>query len=75
MIGLQTPSAAQASVFGVSSSATSLGFGIGPLSGGLLASAAGVGTALTVAGGVALILAGLIAVAVREPQAPSERRP
>ena len=75
MIGLQTPSQVQASVFGFSSSAVALGFGIGPLSGGLIASKAGVGTALTAAAAVALVLAGLIALAVREPQVPADRRP
>ena len=75
MIGLQTPSQVQASVFGFSSSAVALGFGIGPLSGGLIASRAGVGTALTAAAAVALVLAGLIALAVREPQVPADRRP
>jgi predicted MFS family arabinose efflux permease len=60
---------------GISSSAVALGFGIGPLSGGLIASRAGVGTALTAAAAVALVLAGLIALAVREPQVPADRRP
>ncbi len=75
MIGLQTPSQVQASVFGFSSSAVALGFGIGPLTGGLIASRTGVGAALTAAAAVALVLAGLIAVAVREPQVPADRRP
>jgi DHA1 family multidrug resistance protein-like MFS transporter len=75
MIGLQTPSQVQASVFGFSSSAVALGFGIGPLTGGLIASRAGVGAALTAAAAVALVLAGLIALAVREPQVPADRRP
>jgi DHA1 family multidrug resistance protein-like MFS transporter len=75
MIGLQTPSQVQASVFGFSSSAVALGFGIGPLTGGLIASRAGVGAALTAAAAVALVLAGLIALSVREPQVPADRRP
>ena len=75
MIGLQTPSQVQASVFGFSSSAVALGFGIGPLTGGLIASRAGVGAALTAAAAVALVLAGLIALAVREPQVPADHRP
>lgn len=73
MVGLQTPSRVQASVFGVSSSATSLGFGIGPLTGGIIASAAGVGAGLAAAAAVALVLAGLIAAAVREPRTPADR--
>jgi MFS transporter, DHA1 family, multidrug resistance protein len=75
MIGLQTPSQVQASVFGFSSSAVALGFGIGPLTGGLIASRAGLGAALMAAAAVALVLAGLIGLAVREPQVPADRRP
>jgi MFS transporter, DHA1 family, multidrug resistance protein len=74
MIGLQTPGEVQASVFGLSSSATALGFGIGPLSGGIIASTAGVRPALGAAAVVALLLAGLIAVAIREPRPLPERR-
>lgn len=73
MIGLQTPSAVQASVFGFSSSAVALGFGIGPLAGGIIASNAGVGIALYAAAAVALVLAMLIALAVREPQPLTDR--
>jgi DHA1 family multidrug resistance protein-like MFS transporter len=75
MIGLQTPSQVQASVFGFSSSAVALGFGVGPLTGGLLASRAGVGAALTAAAAVALVLAALIALAVREPPVAAGHRP
>jgi DHA1 family multidrug resistance protein-like MFS transporter len=74
MIGLQTPSQVQASVFGFSSSAVALGFGVGPLTGGLLASRAGVGAALTAAAALALVLAALIALAVREPPVAADRR-
>ena len=73
MIGLQTPGSAQATVFGVSSSATALGFGIGPLTGGIIASRAGVATALLTSAAVAFIMAVLVAVAAREPQIPAER--
>jgi DHA1 family multidrug resistance protein-like MFS transporter len=70
MIGLETPSVIQATIFGVSSSAVSLGFGFGPLVGGVVASAAGVQAGLVVAAAIALALAGLLAVRAREPLAP-----
>jgi len=68
MIGLQTPGPVQASVFGFGSSATALGFGVGPLTGGILASRAGLHIALYAAAAVSLVLAGLIALAIREPR-------
>jgi len=59
----------QATVFGFASSGISVGFGFGPLIGGLVASAAGVQTALAVAAGIALALVLLLVIAVREPRA------
>jgi DHA1 family multidrug resistance protein-like MFS transporter len=68
MIGLETPSIIQATIFGVSSSAVSLGFGFGPLVGGLVASAASVQVGLIVAALLALVLAGLLGFGAREPR-------
>ena len=68
MIGLESPSMVQATVFGVGSSAISLGFGLGPLLGGFVASAAGVQVGLVVAAVLALILAVLVGVGAREPR-------
>jgi MFS transporter, DHA1 family, multidrug resistance protein len=68
MIGLESPASIQATIFGVGSSAISLGFGFGPLIGGFVASAAGVRAALVVAGGIALILAVLVGFWSREPR-------
>ena len=67
MIGLESPSIVQATVFGVGSSAVALGFGLGPLLGGVVASAAGVQFGLVVAAAVALILAALVGFRAREP--------
>src|SRR5207302_482887 len=58
------------SIFGFSSSAVSVGFGFGPLLGGLIASAAGAQVGLIVAATLALLLAAIVGVAAREPQPP-----
>jgi MFS family permease len=68
MIGLEVPAIVQATVFGVASSAISLGFGLGPLIGGFVASAAGVRAGLLVAATLALILAALVGIGAREPR-------
>jgi MFS transporter, DHA1 family, multidrug resistance protein len=67
MIGLESPAIVQATVFGVGSSAISLGFGLGPLIGGFVASAAGVRAGLLVAATLALIMAVLVGLRSREP--------
>ena len=72
MIGLEAPSIVQATVFGFSSSSVSLGFGLGPLLGGFVASAAGVQVGLITAGVLALVLAVLVGIASREPM-PAQR--
>ena len=68
MIGLESPASIQATIFGVGSSAISLGFGFGPLIGGFVASAAGIRSGLVVAGGIALVLAVLVGFWSREPR-------
>ncbi len=67
MVGLEAPRTIQATIFGVGSSAIALGFGFGPLIGGVVASAAGVQAGLAVAGGIALALALLVGLMAREP--------
>lgn len=67
MIGLETPAVIQATIFGISSSAISAGFGLGPLIAGFVASAAGVRAALGLTSAIALVLAVLLGVLAREP--------
>ena len=67
MIGLETPHEVQGTVFGISASATSLGFGIGPLMGGGVAAVIGVPTAIILAAASAAVLGALIAYRGREP--------
>jgi DHA1 family multidrug resistance protein-like MFS transporter len=67
MIGLEAPSMVQATIFGVGSSAISLGFGLGPLIGGFVASAAGVRAGLIVAAALALVMTVLVGFGSREP--------
>lgn len=67
MIGMETPTAAQARVFGVGASATALGFGLGPLTGGVFAAQVGTSVALSVCAGVAVALAMVLAGRAREP--------
>jgi DHA1 family multidrug resistance protein-like MFS transporter len=69
MVGLETPAVIQATVFGVSSSAISIGFGLGPLAGGIIASAAGVRAGLAVAAVLALLTAAVLGFLSREPRA------
>jgi MFS family permease len=67
MIGLETPTEAQSTVFGANASSVALGFSIGPLIGGGVAATAGVPAALLVIAGLAVMLAVLIAAGAREP--------
>ncbi|HZV48705.1 MAG TPA: MFS transporter [Candidatus Dormibacteraeota bacterium] len=67
MIGLETPRDVQARVFGLASSATSIGFALGPLGGGLLASRLGTAAAMSLCAGVALLLSLVLAFGAREP--------
>jgi MFS family permease len=69
MIGLESPAIVQATVFGVGSSAIALGFGLGPLLGGVVASVAGIRAGLVVAAALAVILAALVGFRAREPRA------
>jgi MFS family permease len=69
MVGLETPAVIQATVFGVSSSAISIGFGLGPLAGGIIASVAGVRAGLAVAAVLALLTAAVLGFLSREPRA------
>src|SRR5437870_7516435 len=71
MVGLEAPAIIQATIFGFSSSAVSVGFGFGPLLGGLIASAAGAQVGLIVSATLALLLAAIVGVAARAPPPPS----
>ena len=68
MIGMEAPPIVQATIFGFSSSAVSIGFGGGPLIGGFVASAFGVRAALVVAAVFALSMSLLLASRAREPR-------
>jgi DHA1 family multidrug resistance protein-like MFS transporter len=68
MIGIESPTVIQATVFGVSSSFVSIGFGSGPLIGGFVASAAGVRAGLLTAAGFALLMALVLGLRAREPR-------
>jgi DHA1 family multidrug resistance protein-like MFS transporter len=67
MIGLETPTEAQSTVFGVNASSVALGFCFGPLIAGGVAATAGVPAALGVVSVVALGLSVLLAAGTREP--------
>jgi MFS family permease len=68
MIGLETPTEAQSTVFGANASSVALGFSIGPLIAGGVAATAGVPAALLVIAALAVALAVLVAVGAREPE-------
>ena len=67
MIGLETPTEAQSTVFGINASSVALGFGFGPLIAGGVAATEGVPVALGVIAVIAICLAVLLAVGTREP--------
>jgi MFS transporter, DHA1 family, multidrug resistance protein len=67
MIGLETPAAVQARVFGVVASANAVGFALGPFSGGVLAARFGTVLAISACSGAACLLAMVLATRAREP--------
>jgi MFS transporter, DHA1 family, multidrug resistance protein len=67
MIGLETPAAAQARVFGVAASATAIGFAVGPLIGGVVAAQFGTSASITLCAAAAILLAVVLAARAREP--------
>jgi len=67
MIGLESPPIVQARVFGISASATALGFGLGPVIGGASAAEAGLTTGLGLAAVLAIAVGIVLAVRGREP--------
>jgi DHA1 family multidrug resistance protein-like MFS transporter len=67
MIGLESPPVVQARVFGISASATALGFGFGPVIGGASAAEAGLTTGLGLAAVLAIAVGIVLAVRGREP--------
>lgn len=68
MLGLESPVQIQGRIFGLSASATALGFGLGPLLAGTIAGVISVSAALYTTAGTALLLAGVMAWAGREPR-------
>lgn len=67
MIGLEAPASVQARVFGFSSSATAVGFALGPFGGGLVAARYGPPPAMAATAMLALVLMAALALRVREP--------
>jgi MFS family permease len=67
MIGLEAPSGAQSTIFGINASSVAFGFFLGPLIAGGVAATEGVPVALGVIAVIALALAVLLAVGTREP--------
>jgi MFS transporter, DHA1 family, multidrug resistance protein len=67
MIGLEAPSGAQSTIFGINASSVAFGFFLGPLIAGGVAATAGVSSALGVIAVIPLALAVLLAVGTREP--------
>jgi MFS family permease len=67
MIGLETPTEAQSTVFGINASSVAFGFFIGPLIAGGVAATEGVPVALGVIAVIAIGLAALLATSTREP--------
>jgi MFS family permease len=67
MIGLETPSEAQSTVFGINASSVAFGFFLGPLIAGGVAATEGVPAAIGVIAVIALGLAVLLALGTREP--------
>jgi MFS family permease len=66
LLGLEAPPRVQARVFGVSASATAVGFALGPLTAGILAARLGVSAAIAICAGGAGLLATVLATRVRE---------
>ena len=67
MIGLETPTEAQSTIFGINASSVAFGFFLGPLVGGGIAATSGVSMALGISALIAVGLAGLLAIGAREP--------
>src|SRR6202521_1001483 len=67
LIGLETPTEAQSTVFGINASSVAFGFFLGPLIGGGVAATAGVPAALGVVAVLAVVLAALLFRGTREP--------
>lgn len=67
MIGLETPPAVQARVFGVVASATAVGFAVGPFGAGVLAASFGTFAAIVACAIAAGLLAVVMATRAREP--------
>lgn len=67
MLGLETPSAVQARVFGISASAIAIGFGLGPLLGGEAAAREGIQVAILLSACFGIFAVAVLAFRGREP--------
>lgn len=67
MLGLEAPQSVSGRVFGFSASATSFGFGLGPLAAGLIAGLISLPVALLFTAAVAAVLAAEMALFARQP--------
>jgi MFS family permease len=67
MIGLETPTGVQSTIFGINASSVALGFAFGPLIAGGVAASTGVSPAFGVCAVLSLALAALVAIGAREP--------
>jgi DHA1 family multidrug resistance protein-like MFS transporter len=74
MLGQEVPLFVKARAFGVGASATALGGAAGPLLGAGMAASFGLRWAITAVGAILVLMAGWIAITVREPPAPAPRR-
>jgi MFS family permease len=68
MIGLEAPSRIQGQVYGVSSSALSIGLGLGPVLGGGIAATAGIPTALLASAAASFAIPAVLSFGGREPR-------
>ncbi len=68
MLGLEAPRQVQGRIFGLSASATAVGFGLGPLIGGTMAGVVTVSAALYTTAAIALVLGAVMAFGAREPK-------
>ena len=72
LIAAWAPPGREASVFGLSGSSLALAFAVAPLSGGAVASAAGVNASFLVIGGIMLAVGVAVLALVREPEQARE---
>jgi DHA1 family multidrug resistance protein-like MFS transporter len=81
IVGLITPEGRRAAAYGLTASASSFGFALGPLMGGLLGAAFGLRSVFLVTAVMMLVVAGVISATIQEPaehplaEAPAPAQP